>query len=63
MVVLLVMIPEKKSASDVFLSFQDFGAGWHNIGLSVMVGQVSNVFVVLGESRESVARVRKLGQC
>ena len=50
MVVLWVMIPEKKAATDVFLSFKEYGAGWDHLGLSVMIGQVSNVFVVLGES-------------
>lgn len=46
-VTLLVLAP-KQSASDVFTKFTDNGAGWPSISLTVMVGQVSSMFVVLG---------------
>ena len=45
---LWAMTGRKQSADVVFTQFTDNGAGWPSIGLSVMVGQVSNVFVVLG---------------
>ena len=47
-VTLLVMTPEKQSARAVFTQFTDNGAGWNSMGLTVMVGQVSSIFVVLG---------------
>lgn len=47
-IVLLVLAP-KSPASEVFTGFTDNGAGWPNISLTVMVGQVSAMFVVLGE--------------
>ena len=47
-VTLLAMTPEKQTASAVFTQFTDNGAGWSSIGLTVMVGQVSCIFVVLG---------------
>ena len=48
-ITLLVMAP-KQSAHAVFASFTDNGAGWPDLGLAVLVGQVSTMFVVLGES-------------
>ncbi|EXV05570.1 amino acid permease family protein [Metarhizium robertsii] len=53
-VTLLVLAP-KQSASDVFTKFTDNGAGWPSISLTVMVGQVSSMFVVLGS--DSVAHM------
>ena len=47
-VTLLVMSPEKQTASAVFTHFTDDGAGWSSMGLTVMVGQVSSKIVVLG---------------
>ena len=47
-VTLLVMTQRKQSANVVFTDFTDNGAGWPSMGLSIMVGQVSNVFAVLG---------------
>lgn len=47
-VVLLVFAP-KQSASAVFTQFTDNGAGWGSTALTVMVGQVSNMFCVLGQ--------------
>lgn len=52
-IVLLVLAP-KRSASEVFLEFSDNGAGWPNLALTTMVGQVSAIFAVLGS--DSVAR-------
>lgn len=49
-VTLLAMTPEKQSAKAVFTQFTDNGAGWNSMGLTVMVGQVSCIFVVLGRS-------------
>lgn len=49
-ITLLVLAP-KQSARDVFAHFVDHGAGWPSISLTVMVGQVSSMFVVLGMSR------------
>lgn len=47
-VVLLVFAP-KQSASAVFTQFTDNGAGWNSTALAVMAGQVSAMFVVLGQ--------------
>ena len=47
-ITLLVLAP-KQPASAVFTQFTDNGAGWPSIALTVMVGQVSSMFVVLGE--------------
>jgi len=55
-ITLLVMAP-KQSSHDVFASFTDNGAGWPSLGLTVMVGQVSTMFVVLGS--DSVAHMCK----
>ncbi|KAJ3493496.1 hypothetical protein NLG97_g4701 [Lecanicillium saksenae] len=51
---MLVLAP-KQSAADVFTGFTDNGAGWPSISLTVMVGQVSTMFVVLGS--DSVAHM------
>ncbi|THC91345.1 hypothetical protein EYZ11_009183 [Aspergillus tanneri] len=53
-VTLLVLAPKVK-AVDVFTGFTDYGAGWPDISLTVMVGQVSSMFVVLGS--DSVAHM------
>ncbi|KAF4553394.1 Amino acid permease-like protein 8 [Elsinoe fawcettii] len=53
--VLWVLCPTKQTASAVFTEFTDNGAGWPNIGASVLVGQVSSMFVVLGS--DSVAHM------
>ena len=50
-VTLLAMTPEKQTAKTVFTQFTDNGAGWNSMGLTVMVGQVSCIFVVLGYVR------------
>lgn len=47
-VVLLVFAP-KQSASAVVTQFTDNGAGWNSTALAVMAGQVSAMFVVLGQ--------------
>lgn len=47
-VTLLVLAP-KVDAKDVFTGFTDNGAGWPSLSLTVMVGQVSSMFVVLGK--------------
>lgn len=44
---LFIMAPEQ-SPGEVFLHFKDNGGGWPNMGLSVLVGQVSGMFAVLG---------------
>jgi choline transport protein len=43
---LFIMAPNRP-VREVFLEFTDHG-GWPHIGLSVLIGQVSNMFVVLG---------------
>jgi amino acid transporter len=53
--VLWVMTPVKQTASSVFTQFTDNGAGWPNMGATVLVGQVSSMFVVLGQ--DSVAHM------
>lgn len=50
-----VMTPVKQTASSVFTQFTDNGAGWPNMGATVLVGQVSSMFVVLGQ--DSVAHM------
>ena len=41
-VCLWVMTPTKQSAAAVFTQFTDNGAGWPNMGATVLVGQVSH---------------------
>lgn len=48
-VTLLVLAPKAK-AQDVFFGFKDYGAGWANPSLAVMIGQVSSMFTVMGEN-------------
>ena len=47
-VMMLAMTPKKQNAKAVFTQFTNDGAGWSSMGLAVMVGQVSCIFVVLG---------------
>ncbi len=47
-VTVLVLAP-KQPPSAVFTGFTDNGAGWSSISLTVMVGQVTGLFTVLGE--------------
>ena len=47
-VTLLAVTSDKQTAKTVFTQFTDNGAGWNSMGLTVMVGQVSSIFVVLG---------------
>ena len=54
-VCLWALTPEKQSATEVFTHFTDNGAGWPSIGATVLVGQVSCMFVVLGS--DSVAHM------
>ncbi|GJN66050.1 hypothetical protein PLICBS_000066 [Purpureocillium lilacinum] len=54
-VITLLVITPKQSASAVFTQFTDNGAGWPSLALTVMVGQVSSMFVVLGS--DSVAHM------
>ncbi|KAJ6446909.1 primary-amine oxidase [Purpureocillium lavendulum] len=51
-ITLLVLAP-KQPASAIFTQFTDNGAGWPNIALTVMVGQVSSMFVVLANESSS----------
>ena len=48
----LLLLSPKQSAAAVFTDFRDNGAGWPSTSLSVMVGQVSTLFVVLGELKD-----------
>lgn len=48
--IMWALAPEKNTAKEVFAQFTDNGAGWPAMPLTVMVGQVSTMFVVLGES-------------
>lgn len=47
-VVGLSILSPNRSAYDVFFDFEIDEGHWKNMGLSVLVGQVSNMFVVLG---------------
>lgn len=47
-ITLLTTTSPFKTASEVFLDFSDNGAGWPSLGLTVLVGQVSAMFTVLG---------------
>jgi choline transport protein len=53
--VLWVMTPFKQTASSVFTQFTDNGAGWPDMSTTVLVGQLSSMFVVL--SQDSVAHM------
>ena len=48
-IAILVLAP-KASPREVFLTFSDNGAGWPSVGWATMVGQLSSMFCVLGES-------------
>ncbi|RAQ73426.1 amino acid transporter [Aspergillus flavus] len=54
-VITLLVLSPKASARDVFTGFVDYGAGWPSIPWTVMVGQVSSMFIVLGS--DSVAHM------
>jgi amino acid transporter len=45
-VCLWVMTPTKQSAAAVFTQFTNNGAGWPNMGATVLVGQVCRSYVV-----------------
>lgn len=45
----------RQTAKAVFAQFSDNGAGWPNLGWTVLVGQVSTIFVVVGS--DSVAHI------
>lgn len=47
-IVALLVIAPKRSATDVFLHFEQSGTGWSSITVALFVGQVSNLFVMLG---------------
>lgn len=47
-VTLWVIVSPKSSWSDVFVNFRDYTGTWPSTGLSVMVGQISCMFVTLG---------------
>ena len=49
------MTPFKQTASSVFTQFTDNGAGWPDMSTTVLVGQLSSMFVVL--SQDSVAHM------
>ncbi|UDD64839.1 hypothetical protein AFCA_012041 [Aspergillus flavus] len=53
-VTLLVLAPKAK-AEDVFTGFTDYGSGWPSVSWTVMVGQVSCMFVVLAEEIENAS--------
>ncbi|KAM0715990.1 hypothetical protein Q7P37_008504 [Cladosporium fusiforme] len=46
--VALLIIAPKRSAADVFLHFEQTGTGWSTTTVALFVGQVSNLFVMLG---------------
>ncbi|KKY21609.1 putative amino acid permease [Phaeomoniella chlamydospora] len=54
-VITVFTLAPKQSAHDVFASFTDNGAGWSNMGLTTLIGQVSAIFIVLGS--DSVAHM------
>lgn len=47
-VTLWVMVSPKSSAAEVFVHFRDHTGTWPSTGLSVLVGQISCMFVTLG---------------
>lgn len=54
-VIILLVLAPKRSSKDVFTHFSDNGAGWPNLAMSILVGQVSAIFAVLGS--DSVAHM------
>lgn len=62
-VALLAMTPEKQTAKAVFTQFTDNGAVWSSMGLTVMVGQVSCIFVVLGSDSAAHMCMPALFRC
>lgn len=46
--VALLIIAPKRSAADVFLQFEHSSGGWSTTSIALFVGQVSNLFVMLG---------------
>ncbi|KJZ69917.1 hypothetical protein HIM_10702 [Hirsutella minnesotensis 3608] len=47
-VITMLVLAPKQAPRDVFANFTDNGSGWPSIFMTVMVGQVSSLFVVLG---------------
>ncbi|KAK6429016.1 hypothetical protein LTR95_014836 [Oleoguttula sp. CCFEE 5521] len=48
--VALFIMATKRSAREVFIEFTHIGGGWQSLSLSVLVGQVSNVYVALNSA-------------
>lgn len=46
--VALLIIAPKRLAADVFLQFEHSSGGWSTTSIALFVGQVSNLFVMLG---------------
>ena len=59
----VVMIAQKKTASDTLLSCKDYRARWNHLRMGVMVGQVSNVPVISGESVFDKTSIAKAYRC
>ncbi|KJZ71925.1 hypothetical protein HIM_08681 [Hirsutella minnesotensis 3608] len=54
-VITMLVLAPKQTPREVFANFTDNGSGWPSIVMTVMVGQVSSLFVVLGS--DSVAHM------
>ncbi|KAK6441481.1 hypothetical protein LTR95_002283 [Oleoguttula sp. CCFEE 5521] len=49
LVALFIMAP-KRSAQEVFIKFTDYTGSWPNLGLSVLTGQIPNIYVALNSA-------------
>ncbi|OQO09632.1 hypothetical protein B0A48_05034 [Cryoendolithus antarcticus] len=48
--VALFIMATKRSAREVFIEFTDLGGGWPSLSLSVLVGQVPNIYVAINSA-------------
>lgn len=55
-IVILVLAP-KTSPKAVFATFTDNGSGWPNVAWATLVGQVSAMFSVLGQSTTIILKL------
>jgi hypothetical protein len=50
-IVILWCLAPHRSPEEVFTDFSNFG-GWSSVGLSMMVGQITSIYSILGTSRK-----------
>jgi hypothetical protein len=50
-IVILWCLAPHRSPEAVFTEFSNFG-GWSSVGLSMMVGQITSIYSILGTSRK-----------